>query len=303
MIRSTQRLALIAGIMAMSSSSWASEVQYGSGNMNLQGGFLGLETEINSPVTTYTLKEQHANIFRSDWFYNYQATYYSAQSLDSAGGLTSSGLGGDLLLDETDYELSGIDAQVTLGYDVYKRGPQDYVGFGVSLGIATPYLKNSGDGTADGDEESGSESATPVPFVNGGSATDIIASSTDFFGYKIGPKVMASKSFGEYASFFAEASYAWQTMNVENSTLNLDTNINGTYFSYGVGMRYQPISTKKDLGFMTIEPALYMTFGVNYAQLLMDDLNVDLSGNNYAVEDSELKMDSTTLYFGLGYAF
>jgi len=300
MIRTYQHWLIALGVAAFSANAIASEVHYGSGTMNMKGGLLGLETDISSPVTTYTLKEHHADILSSDWFYNYQVTYYTAQNLASGGGLTSTSLGGDLLLSESDYELSGLDGQLTLGYDVYKRGPFDYVGFGVSLGIATPYLKNSGE---ESDEDSGSDGSETVPFVDGGSATDLVASTTEFFGYKIGPKVMASKSFGEYASFFAEASYAWQTMSVENSTLDLNTDVNGTYFSYGIGMRYQPISAKKDLGFMTINPALYMTFGVNYAKLLLDDLSVDLSGNNYDLDESQLKMDSTTLYFGLGYAF
>lgn len=300
MIQAYQRWLMVAGIATFSAVTHASEVQYGSGTMNLQGGLLGLETDISSPVSIYTLKEHHADILSSDWFYNYQVSYYTAQSLTGAGGLTSTSLGGDLLLSASDYELSGLDGQLTLGYDVYKRGPFDYVGFGVSLGIATPYLKNTGEESG---ESSGSDDSVPVPLVDGGSATDLIASNTEFFGYKVGPKIMASKSFGDYASLFAEASYAWQTMNVENSTLDLSTDVNGSYFSYGVGMRYQPISVKKDLGFMTINPALYMTFGVNYAKLLLDDLSVDLSGNNYDLDESQLKMDSTTLYFGLGYAF
>jgi hypothetical protein len=304
MMRTKHAFTLLALSAVMASASFnaqAGEFVFGSGTLNVQGGLLGLETEIDAPVTTYTVKEHHADIFSSNWFYNYQLAYYSAPNLTSNGGTTPTAIAGDILLSTVDYEFAGFDGQLTLGYDLYKKGPFDYVGLGVSLGIATPYLKNNDSGSDDDAEEggdSGSDSTLDV-----GSTTDLIASTTDFFGYKVGPKIMVSKSFGKYASFFAEASYAWQTMQVENTAINLKTDVSGTYLSYGVGMRYQPISTKKDLGFMTIEPALYMTFGVNYAQLLLNDLQVDLSGNDFALDDTKLNMSSTTLYVGLGYAF
>ena len=301
MMRSVQSIALLTALASYSFNASAGEFAFGSGTLNIQGGLLGLETEIETPVTTYTTKEQHAAIFSSNWFYNYQLSYYSAPSLTANGGLTATGLGGDLLLSATDYEFSGFDGQGTVGYDLYKKGPFDYVGLGLSLGIATPYIKNSGEEESSSDSSSSDQ--TTVPFVDGGTATDLIKSTTELFGFKVGPKIMASKSFGEYASFFAEASYAWQTMNVKNTAIDLDTTVNGTYFSYGMGMRYQPITTKKDLGFITLNPALYMTFGVNYSRLLLDDLQIDLSGNNYALGESKLDMSSTTLYLGLGYTF
>ena len=297
MMRIDRSITLLALLAGYSMQAQAGEFVFGSGTLNVKGALLGLETEINAPVSTYTVKEHHADIFSSDWFYNYQVAYYSAPDLATNGGITSTTLGGDLLLSAVDYEFAGFDGQLTVGYDLYKRGPFDYVGFGVSLGVATPYLKNTGD-EASSDDSDDSDSSD-----GGASTTDLIASTTEFFGYKVGPKVMVSKSFGKFASFFAEASYAWQTMNVENTAINLDTTVNGTYFSYGMGMRYQPISTKKEIGFITLEPALYMTFGVNYARLLLDDLQVDLSGNNFALDDSELDMSSTTLYLGVGYAF
>jgi len=302
MMRTKQTFTLLALSALMAGASFhvqAGEFAFGSGTLNVQGGLLGFETEINAPVTTYTVKEHHADIFSSNWFYNYQLAYYSSPNLTSNGGTTPTAIAGDLLLSSIDYEFAGFDGQLTLGYDLYKKGPFDYVGLGVSLGIATPYLKNNDGGS---DEESGEESESDS-LLGGGSTTDLIASTTEFFGYKVGPKIMASKSFGKYASFFAEASYAWQTMRVENTAINLSTDVNGTYLSYGMGMRYQPISTKKDLGFITLEPALYMTFGVNYAQLLLNDLQVDLSGNDFALDDTKLNMSSTTLYVGLGYAF
>jgi len=303
MMRTYPSIALVALLSSYSLYAQAGEFAFGSGTLNLQGGLLGLETQLSAPVSTYTVKENHNDIFSSNWFYNYQMAYYTASDLVNNGGVTATSLGGDLILSQIDYELAGFDGQLTLGYDFYKRGPFDYVGFGVSLGVATPYFKNTGEGELDGSEESNTSTSNPVPSVDGGLSTDLIASTTKFFGYKVGPKIMASKSFGKYASFFAEASYAWQTMEVENTAINVRADVNGTYVSYGLGMRYQPISTKTEIGFITLEPALYMVFGVNYARLLLDDLSIDLSGNNFALDDSKLNMSSTSIYVGVGYAF
>lgn len=301
MIGSTKSIALLIVLSIYSVHSQAGEFAFGNGTLSVQGGLLGLESKIDAPVTTYTVKEQHADIFSSNWFYNYQLAYYSAPNLSSTGGTTVTSFGSELVLSSIDYEFAGFDGQATLGYDIYKRGPFDYVGFGVSLGIATPYLKNTGEEDSAGGEEGDASDSSGG--LDTGSVTELIASTTELFGYKVGPKIMVSKSFGEYASLFAEASYAWQTMSVKNTAIDLDTTVNGTYFSYGMGMRYQPISTKTKIGFITLEPALYITFGVNYARLLLEDLQVDLSGNDFVLDSSELNMSSTTLYVGFGYAF
>jgi len=197
--------------------------------------------------------------------------------------------------------LSGIDAQVTLGYDIYKKSDHDYLGFGVSLGIATPTIENSG-----GSDSSSSNTANlsiPIPIPTGLNPVELLSSSTDMFGYKLGPALIYSKSFGSYTSFYAKASYALQTMSIENDTINSGLDVNGTCLSYGIGMRYQLARTEADLGFMTLEPGLYMNFGVNYTELRLDDFIIDLTGNNFDLEDSELNSSATTLYFGLGYEF
>jgi hypothetical protein len=292
------RYLLLLGLI-MNGSAQASEIELGSGTMQLEGGILGLQGDNKSRVTTYRMKENHENIRSTDWFYNYQVAYYTAEPIDVLGS-TVGALGGDFLeVSGTEYNVKGFDGQATFGYNVYSEGEYDYIGLGVSLGIAVPYLENSGEDSSGSTSDSTSDSGTDA----GTAAADFLYSTTEFMGYKVGPRLMVSKSLGKYASVYGEVSYAWQTLSMTNETLGLNLDVDGTYFSYDLGFRYQPIKYKYDMGIMTLEPSLYMTFGVNYSELIMEDLALDLSGYNYLFEASQLKMSSTTLYMGLGYAF
>ncbi|WP_029406614.1 hypothetical protein [Thiomicrorhabdus sp. Milos-T2] len=275
----------------------ASEFQIGSGTMSLKGGIFGLESQVDSSVQVFTNREQHANLLESNVFYNYSiSTYHSGQFSNESNSLTTLG-GGTVELPNTNYDWQGFDGQITLGYDVFKKGPFDYFGVGLSLGIAAPYIDNTGD--------SSGEPANSYPSLPSGSSqsVDFFASKTELTGYKIGPKIVFGKSLNRLASVYGEVSYATQRVDVKNDTLRIATNISGDYFSYELGMRYQPITIKKDLGFMTIEPSLYFTLAVNYAELNMDNLNVDLSGYNFNIESANMSASSTTLNLGVGYNF
>ena len=300
------RFLLLFGLV-MSGSSQASEVEYGSGTMKLEGGVLGLEGDNTSRVTTYRLKENHSNIWSTDWFYNYQLAYYTAEPMDVLGTTVDAIGGGFLDVSGTQYDVKGFDGQASFGYNIYSEGEHDYIGLGVSLGIAAPYLENSEGSTgstSDSSSDSTTESSGSTIVGAGATATaDFLYSTTEFFGYKVGPKLMASKSLGKYASVYGEVSYAWQTLRMTNNTLDLDVDVDGIYVSYDLGFRYQPIKYKYDIGIMTLEPSLFMTFGANYSELIMEDLALDLSGYNYLFEGSRLKISSTTLYMGVGYEF
>jgi hypothetical protein len=298
---------LAGGVMLFAFGSFnqaqASEIQMGSGTMSMQAGIFGLESAIESSVNVLTLKENHANLFKSDVFYNYSLSTYKSGKFQNENNSLSTIGGGDISLPNTDYSWDGIDAQLTLGYDVFKESEFDYLALGVSLGIALPYIGNNGTG----DSSSTSSTTTTVPFGTT-SSVDFIASDTELTAYKIGPKLLFSKSLNPITSVYGEVSYATQRIEVKNSPLKMAYSTSGDYYSYGLGMRYMPLRTKKEIGFdsigyFTIEPSLYFTLGVNYAELTMDKLNVDLTGMKYSVDSAKTRISSTTLNLGVGYSF
>ena len=289
---------LLAGLSVAAFQVQAGEMQYGSGDFKIKGGLLGLESEVDSSTHVFTLKEHHANLLDSDLFYNYSlSTYHSGRFQNETNSLTTLE-GGTLELPDTQFDWQGIDAQVTLGYDIFKKSSQDYFGVGLTLGIALPYIDNSGKD----DSVSSTDNATVVPDGTSLSA-DFFSSRTEFSGKKLGPKIMFGKSLNRMASVYGEMSYARQNMQVKNSSFDFSSNIGGDYFSYELGMRYQPLSSKKDFGFITLEPSLYFTFGVNYSQLKLDEFKVDLSGQNFNLDSIQLETSATTLNFGIGYNF
>jgi hypothetical protein len=303
----SQRVLGLVGLSVLgvvSATAQAGSFEFGSGNMQLQGGFLGLKTEISGPVTTYTIRENHDQILDSNWFYSYYLTNYSGQSMEAVGADIVSVGGGLIESPLTDYEVVSIDGQVGFGYDFYSKGESEYIGMGVVLGIATPYIKNSGSGDSSSSAVEESSESNPTIIQAGTSqAVDFLASTTEFMGYNVGLKFAASKALGPYASVYGDISYAWQTMSVKNKTLNLNTSVEGYYMNYNMGVRYTPLKTKVDLSFITLDPSLYFTFGVNQAELLLKDLNIDISGQNFVLESSSLKSSTTSLYLGVGYAF
>ena len=179
------------------------------------------------------------------------------------------------------------------------------MGLGVTLGIAVPYIENSGSGTASGSESSDDAFSIPVPGLPGGipNPVELIASETKFSGRMLGVSLLASKSLSKSASVYGSFTYAKQFVRVKNDTFRFETDVDGAYVAYDLGMRYQPLSTKKDFGFITLNPALYMNFGLNFSMLVLDDFEIDLSGNNYQLENSKMKGTTKTMYMGFGYTF
>lgn len=297
-------LAVLSLLGVLSASAQAGSFEFGSGNMQLQGGFLGLDTEISGPVTTYTIRDNHNQILESNWFYSYYLTQYSGQSLEAVGGEVTALAGGLIKTPLTDYDVVSVDAQAGFGYDFYSLGEHEYLGIGVVLGIATPYIENSGSDSGSSGGSSSSASSTPVPVPIGTTETvDFLESTTEFMGYNLGLKLAGSKALGPYASVYADVSYAWQTMEVTNKTLNFKTTTDGYYMNTNVGVRYTPIRTKVDAGIITLDPSLYFTFGVNQSELVLKDLNIDISGVNFAVDSANLRSSTTSLYLGVGYSF
>lgn len=279
----------------------AAEFQYGAGDVSLKGGLLGLETEVDSTTNVFTIKEQYSNILDTDLFYNYNVSSFSTNQFQNEASQLQTVGGGNLNLPDTQYDWQGIDAQVTLGYDLFKRSPQDYFGVGLSLGIALPLIDNSGK-RASSTEPANDDNLTLI--APGSSLdTDFFSSTTEFSGHKLGPKIVFGKSLNRLASVYGQMSYARQSMQIKNSTFDYKNRVAGDYFSYELGMRYQPFSVKKEFGFITLKPSLYFTLGVNYSQLKLDEFKVDLSGQNFNTDSVKLEASSTTLNFGIGYNF
>jgi len=57
---------------------YSSEFQFGKGTFNFKSNLIAISSETSEDISTYSLVEQHENIFNSKWFYKYNMTYYTS---------------------------------------------------------------------------------------------------------------------------------------------------------------------------------------------------------------------------------
>ncbi|MCI0500835.1 MAG: hypothetical protein L0Y61_03720, partial [Epsilonproteobacteria bacterium] len=72
---------------------------------------------------------------------------------------------------------------------------------------------------------------------------------------------------------------------------------------YDVGIRFQPVSFDKKIGWFTLSPRLYATLGHRYTDWKLKDINIDVTGLVVNFAKTDFAMNSNISYFGLGYSF
>ena len=263
----------------------AAEFEYGRGTFTLEGGFVGLNGKISTDVNTYSTLERHKNILSSKWYYRYNFTWidsnYATQAQNTVNTLTST-----VNLPSIDYKLQGLDANAVLGRDIINKDDGDtYLGLGLLVGISVPYIKS---------DNSSSTSPTTTILKN---------SKTKFTTYKVGLNISASKQITHKLSMYLYGSYAYQNANLKNSSINLDTSSNGIFEEIDVGFRYTPLSFKKKIWFLELNPKLYFTAGYRYSYWQVKDVSINVSGVGASWGDSNLDMKNSIAYIGIGYSF
>lgn len=281
---------------------YAGEIRYGSGTYYLKGGFLGLDSKHSTDISSYSLVQQHKNVLSSKWYYSYNLTWYDSEKLLQAQNSIDTGtsqfipsnpLGTTtsvISLPAMTYRYQGLDAEASIGYDFVNKSENDFIGIGLLLGISAPWIDSGKD----------SDSTTD----NG----DIIAdayekSKTQIFTYKVGPAILFRKSIGQLFSLYGTGVVAYQNGTLKNDYAGIDTSVNGWYEEFDIGIRFQPLSYEKDIGWFTISPRLYVTLGYRYSFWQLKDIAIDTSGTGVNFESDDLEMTTSLLYFGLGYSF
>ncbi|WP_319558146.1 hypothetical protein [Thiomicrorhabdus sp.] len=288
-------------LIALSDEAQASEILIGSAGMELQGGLLGLQGGVESYGEWLNYKTEHTSIRSGRLFYDYSIAYLTPTRSFNESISVKNLQGGEMNIIGAEFEWSGIDAQATLGYDLFRWGERDYIGLGLSLGIAAPVIKNAGIDVPSADWMP--NQGAPVYVEEGDSEeVSLVASTTEFLGYKLGPKLLLSKALGDRAAVYGEISYAPQQLSIRNKNLDYRIDIDGDYFHYALGIRYELMKSSHSLGLLNIEPRLGLDFGVQYSRLHLQKFNLDLSGMNYAIPKTELSLESHSLYLGVSYA-
>lgn len=282
----------------------------GIGTIKMSGGFLGLDASLKTDITTYSIKEQHAMLFGSkSWFYRYNLTWYDSKQMIAAQNTVNTYLSKlptsfanhyfpttpinspiQLKTPSIDYRLQGLDVNLGLGKDLYHKSENQYFGAFVMAGLSIPWINSKKDSR---NNDSISNSAMNL----------MKASKTEISTYKIGLGVAGRVPLNKYFSLYGSATYAYQSGTIKNSYARADFNTNGIFQEYDIGIRFQPFSYDKKLGWLTLSPKLYGTLGYRYTKWTLKDINIDTTGVGVKFDKSDFSMNSSLYYLGLGYSF
>jgi hypothetical protein len=283
----------ISTLTLLASHIYAGEIQVGKGNFEMSGGFMGMSQTLSTDVTTYSLVQQHANLFSSDWFYKYNITWYDSSVMTQAHDTVIGMLNmtpASIITPAIDYKMQGLDANIVLGNDLIHKGENDYLGLGLMVGFSMPWIESS--------------NAIELNYNLGTNMWDMMQNSkTKMLTYKVGPSISVMKSLNKHFMFYASATYAYQTGTFKNSYAHFDLKVDGIYQEYDVGIKFQPVSEDYDMGWITISPRFYATLGYRYTSWDLGDISMDVTGMNIDFMKTDFNMNSSIAYFGWGYSF
>ena len=300
-------------LTSLSSLLFSTEFQFGKGTMDFTGGMLGLTQTISEDISTYSLINNHSNIGSSKIFYAYNFTWYDSKHLKQAQQTYNTGITQansifnsfmpqagasqtDLYLPTMEYRLQGLDASISLGYDLVKKDENNYLGVGGYLGISLPWI-------------SATKGNDPLPVsLPANTKSNIYKyykdSKTKIKTYKLGVALYSRTKIAPSLSAYANAIYAYQTGSISNDYAQSNFTVNGHFTSLDFGLRFQPYEKNFDLKLFTLSPRVFAALGFRFNQWTYDDASINISGMpGIKFPKTTMKINTNTTYIGVGYSF
>ncbi len=292
---------LIFFMLFLVPKSEAVDIQFGKGDFSMEMAVLGFSGKMSTGVTTITLNETHRNIWGSNFFFNFDITYFQSDTerrmldlynryADAACSMCSlcpfppcSGCA--TFCDQCPigkYEVVGFDMNFGLGYDVWKQN-NNYIGVGIIVGATFPWIKG---------ERAIEYSQDFMDLMRD--------TNTDVMTYKLGPQIRGAVEILPGLVIHGDAAIAFQKAWVKNDSFYIDTSAEGSFFTFNIAADYAPFATKKNFW-----SNFYLTAGFRYKKWLVKDVKIE----NISVRQlimvpvSDLKMETTIGYIGAGYEF
>ena len=287
-----------ASLLLLAATLDATEYQYAKGTLDMQGGFIGLDSTISADISTHTVTEKHKNIFSTTWYYRYDITWYDSQKMVNAqqsfnaasGSIFGNPYNPTGFIPAIAYRFQGLDANIALGKDVYHKNKRTFLGIGITLGVSLPWIESQKDSS------------------NNDNTTDTIMkamkkSKTKMLTYKIGPSINAGYAFNKYFMTYLNATYAFQAGTMKNDYIDTKLDLQGTFEAFDVGIKMQPFAEDLKTKYITLSPRLYASVGWRYIAWKLEDVAFDITGASLPLPKSDFESSSGLWYFGIGYDF
>ncbi|NPA53140.1 MAG: porin family protein [Aquificae bacterium] len=292
---------LLLALLFLVPKSEAVDIEFGKGEFSMEMAVLGFSGKLTTDITTITLNETHRNVFTDRIFINFDITYFRSDTVrkmldlynryaDTACSFCNmcpfppcrgcSEMCNQFPIGK--YEVVGFDINFGAGYDVWKQY-NNYLGVGLIIGATFPWIK--GERAID----------YSLDFMNLMRDTE-----TEVMTYKFGPQVRGAFEVIPGLFVHGDAAVAFQKAWVENDSFFIDASVEGSFFTFNLGVDYMPFVKRQDAW-----SKFYITAGFRYKRWLVKDVKI---GNVsirrlILIPVSDLKMETTIAYFGAGYEF
>lgn len=292
------KISKIIVVLCAVSSVYGGEIQTGKGTFEITGGFVGLTKTIQTDIQTYSIVEQHAPFFGSEsWFYKYNFTWYDSEemvqaqeSINTTASSYFSNPPATMKTPSIDYRLQGLDINLGVGKDLIHKSENDYLGVAFITGLSVPWIDSKKDSNNDN--------------LTSNDNMDVMKDSkTKIYTYKAGLGLTGRLSLNDYFSLYGSGTYALQNGTMKNDYAKANVSVDGIFQEYDFGIRFQPVSYDKKMGWFTLSPRLYTTLGYRYTDWNLKDISIDITGLGVNFAKTNFNMNSSITYFGLGYSF
>lgn len=293
---------ILLSLVAIVSFSQALELRISKGTFNWQMGMPFMKADFDLDTNIYSLSEQHNNFGDSNLYYFYNADIYKSDTMDKITTFVTKPLTQEVpffgsfndavekytsIPVPAEYKIRGFDLNLGIGYDLIHT-TQGIVGIGVNTGLSLPVMKMT--------NMKSSAKLTYSLLKN---------TETTIKTYKLGPIIHANYEIAPNFLIYGSLSTGFQTGTIENDWVKSSFDVDGSYTTLDLGLRYTPYSSTKDLGWIRLDPKLFITAGYSYKKWSMDDEK--LNAFNIAEFSSgglfTSSFDLSYLYIGLGYDF
>ncbi len=260
---------------------FAGSVEYGRGTFHNKFALFGKGFSISTDISTYSLVEQHKNIFSSNFYYRYNITWMQIERFQTAKQTIAATPFG-FTAPAMSYEPKGLDLDIGVGRDFIKKDERNFFGAGIDIGLSIPTIETS-------QKSNGS-------FTLGNFDIDVTT-------YKVGPHITFSKSVGTMLSLYGSGEYTFNHFRFKASRLQSSIDVDGRSYRLDIGLRLDLLHKNYKVGFLHLSPRLYGVAGYRYQKWSVDSFTAKIVNFALAQRFEDFTFRTNYGYFGIGYSF
>jgi hypothetical protein len=296
------RYKILLSLVTIVSFSQAMEFRVSSGTFNWEMSMPFMSCNFDLDTNIYSITEQHNNFSDSKIYYFYNADIYQSDYMDKITTFITRPLTHDFpvfgsfndavakytsIPVPADYKIRGFDLNLGIGYDVLKNN-KGIIGIGINTGISIPVMKMKN-----------MKQSAEVTYRM------LEKTETSITTYKLGPIIHLNYEMAPKLLIYGSFSTGIQTGTIENDWIKSSFDVDGSYTTLDLGLRFTPWSSTKDLGWIRLDPKLFFTIGYSYKKWDMDEAKINTFNIAEFSSGGMVKssFDTNYLYVGAGYDF